>query len=252
MVVASCWKTFILFVCCLMNGLLDLLINHWFVHNVKLKIKRKEKGKRKEKENQISAQPPSLAQLGRPSRPLSPLSFPPSAHRGQPNQQRAPAQLPRPTPAPAAAQRRAPSRARARLQPRGPVRLPRPPSPARVERQRPPLPARARASASRCALCVFPNRLREIPVQQPPTTPKISREKTCAPRPVSRFDFAVSPNRPGAASHPKRRRRSRARLPHSLRSTSLGLATAPPSSRPRGKPSSSPSPSSRSSMSQRA
>jgi hypothetical protein len=77
MVVASCWKTFILFVCCLMNGLLDLPINHLFVHNVKLKINRKEKGKRKEKEKQNSAQTPSLAQLGRPRRPPLPPLPPP-------------------------------------------------------------------------------------------------------------------------------------------------------------------------------
>jgi hypothetical protein len=37
MVVASCWRTFILFVCCLINGLLDLSINHLRVHRVKLK-----------------------------------------------------------------------------------------------------------------------------------------------------------------------------------------------------------------------
>jgi hypothetical protein len=100
-----------------MNGLVDLSFNHLFVHNVKLKINRKEKGKRKEKEK-TDFSPASLPGLARPAQPppFSPL-FPPSAHRVQPNQQRAPAQLPRPTPAPAAAQRRAPSRARAQGSP---------------------------------------------------------------------------------------------------------------------------------------
>jgi hypothetical protein len=113
-----------------MNGLVDLSFNHLFVHNVKLKINRKEKGKRKEKEK-TDFSPASLPGPARPAQPppFSPLFPPPSAHRVQPNQQRAPAQLPRPTPAPAAAQRRAPSRARARLKPRGPPRpspIPRP------------------------------------------------------------------------------------------------------------------------------
>jgi hypothetical protein len=163
------------------------------------------------------AQLPSLAHLGRPSRPLSPsLPSPPPPARpsipfspplGPPRQllPRGPARAVRPSSAPRPSPR-APAQPREAAQP-----APRP-SPGRTSRRA--LRARsawtpaaaatawARASKSQRALFFFLNRLREIPVQQPATTPQ-NQPRTCAPRPVSRFDFAVSPNRPRSSASPE-------------------------------------------------
>jgi hypothetical protein len=204
------------------------------------------------------AQPPSLAHFGQPTLPPPRSTAAAQLRAGGPA--RAPsaaaAQLPR-QPAP----RSAPSRARTRLQAARPsqrasaaqraCRAPQPSATAPSARGAPALAAASQGP--RVSKPLRTVRLPELAARNPSTTtthdaPK-SAEKPAHP---AQFLASISPFRRTAPEQRLTRSAAVAAVRACRPRCAAPRWVSPPSSRPRGKPSSSPSLSSRSSMSQRA